>query len=173
MSVLPLNPHRLRPLVVVAEDGDAERTMVGFMLEVSGFDVVLTVDGLDALDAVRVHCPDAVVSDMNMPNLDGLGLCRALRALPTAAATPVILWSSVDAEDVRLRESIALGGVEFLSKAVVVTRIDSVLRQLLPAHWTFPHRPPVPAASRSQASRDVMLEEDGDGARHDATAGSN
>lgn len=131
MSVLAASPPRPRPLVVVAEDGVDARTMVGIMLEFRGFDVVLTADGRDALDAVLVNRPDAVVSDMNMPRLDGLGLCRAVRALATADSLPVILWSSAAADDPRLVEAIALGAVEFLSKSLPVTEIDVALRRIL------------------------------------------
>lgn len=131
MHTIPVGSSGCRPLVVVAEDGPSERTMLGLMLEVKGFDTVLTADGRAALDAVLTHGPDAVVSDMNMPHLDGLGLCRALRALRPAAALPVILWSSADPDDPRLVEAIALGGVEFVSKSAAIGRLDPLLRRLL------------------------------------------
>ena len=131
MSTIPVGSSGCRPLVVVAEDGPGERTMLGLMLEVKGFDTVLTADGRAALDAVLIHGPDAVVSDMNMPHLDGLGLCRALRALRPAADLPVILWSSADPDDPRLVEAIALGGVEFVSKSAAISRLDTLLRRLL------------------------------------------
>lgn len=126
---------RTRPLVVVADDGIDARTMLGLLLEFRGFDVILTVDGRDALAAVVVHHPDAVVSDLNMPNLDGLELCRAVRALPASdgSSMPVILWSSVKTDDPRLAEAIALGGVEFLSKSLAVAGIDGALRRILHA----------------------------------------
>jgi CheY-like chemotaxis protein len=106
-------------------------TMLGLMLELRGFDVVLTVDGRDALAAVMAHRPAAVVSDMNMPNLDGLELCRALRCLPESASLPVVLWSSAGPDDPRRLEALALGSVEWLSKAVAVSEIDDVLRRML------------------------------------------
>jgi two-component system response regulator MprA len=137
MSVFLASPRRARPLIVVAEDGVDARTMLGSMLDFHGFDVVLAIDGREALGSILVHRPDAVVSDMNMPHLDGLGLCRALRALP-GDSLPVILWSSVQADDPRLLEAIALGKVEFLSKSLAITTIDAALRRILrPADPSF------------------------------------
>jgi CheY-like chemotaxis protein len=131
ISVLPAGLRRHRPLVVVAEDDDDEREMLGLMLGLRGFDVVLSINGRDALDAILVQGPDAVVSDMNMPHLDGLGLCRAVRALPAAEFLPVILYSGVGADDPRLLEAIALGGVVVLSKSLAASKIDVVLQQVL------------------------------------------
>jgi CheY-like chemotaxis protein len=68
---------------------------------------------------------------MDMPHLDGLGLCRAVRALPAGGFVPVIVWSNAEADDSRLLEAIALGGVEFLSKQLAVSKIDPVLRRVL------------------------------------------
>ncbi len=115
----------------MAEDGVDALTMLGLMLECRGFDVVLAGDGRDALNAVIRHGPDAVVSDMNMPHLDGLGLCQALRELPDGGSVPVILWSSAQADDSRLLQAVALGGVVFVSKSLAVTEVDAALRRLL------------------------------------------
>ncbi len=122
----------------MAEDDVDARTMLGLMLELRGIDVVLASDGRDALDAVLLHQPDAVVSDLTMPILDGLELCRAVRALPLCRPLPVILWSSAVAGDSRLLEAIALGGVEFLSKSLAVTEVDAALRRLLGPRQTSP-----------------------------------
>jgi CheY-like chemotaxis protein len=76
-----------------------------------------------------------------MPHLDGLGLCRAVRALPTPALLPVILWSSAEADDPRFLEAIELGGVEFLSKSLAITEIDAALRRILAADDTSRMQP--------------------------------
>ncbi len=83
------------------------------------------------LDAVQDCRPDAVVSDMNMPRLDGLGLCRAVRALPGGDSVPIILWTSAERDDPRVQVAVACGGVEFFSKSLAVTKMDAVLRQML------------------------------------------
>lgn len=141
IAVIPASLDHPRPLVVVAEDGVDALTMLGLMLEFRGFDVVLTGDGREALNAVILDGPDAVVSDMNMPHLDGLALCRAVRALPTGGGIPVILWSSAEVDDPRLLQANALGGVEFVSKSLAVTEVDAALRRLLALTETSGHQP--------------------------------
>jgi len=141
ITVVCASSRRPRPLIVVAEDGVDALAMLGLMLEFHGFDVVLTGDGCEALNAVLVYKPDAVVTDMNMPHLDGLGLCRAVRALPTPALLPVILWSSAEADDPRFLEAIELGGVEFLSKSLAIAEIDAALRRILAADDTSRMQP--------------------------------
>ena len=125
-----VSPDRSRPLVVVAEDDDDARSMLGAWLESRGYEVVLTADGLEALDSVRGRGPDVVVSDMNMPRLDGLGLCRAVRELKSGNALPFILWSSLPSDDTRVRAASALGG-QFVSKSRAVAEIDAVLKRVL------------------------------------------
>jgi two-component system response regulator MprA len=126
----------VRPLVVVAEDHADERAMMGMMLEFLGFDVVLAVDGRDALDAVLIHGPDAVVCDMDMPNLDGLGLCRALRALRANETLPITVYTGSDGVDPRVRDARALHGAQIICKSLPVTEVGDVLRQMIPvATW--------------------------------------
>lgn len=121
----------VRPLVVVAEDSQDERTMIGTMLGFLGYDVVLAVDGLDALDAVFIHGPDAVVCDMDMPNLDGLGLCRALRALRANQTLPIIVYTGAENGDPRVGDARALHGAEIVGKSLSVTKLGEVLGQML------------------------------------------
>ncbi len=127
----PIAIPTVRPLVVVAEDHADERSMVGTLLGYRGFDVILTADGREALDAVLTHGPDAVVSDMEMPNLDGLGLCRALRALRAYRTLPILVYTGADVTDPRVRDAQELHSARVLSKSVSVTEIAVVLRHML------------------------------------------
>jgi DNA-binding response OmpR family regulator len=120
-----------RPLVVVADDRADERTMIGMMLGRRGFDVILVADGRDALDAAFMHGADAVVADMEMPNLNGLGLCRALRALRVHETLPIIMYVDGDLDDPRVREARVLHGAQVISKSLAVTQIVAVLRQMM------------------------------------------
>ena len=124
-------PDRSRPLVVVAEDDEDARTMLGTWLERRGYEVVLAADGLEALDSVLCRGPDVVVSDMIMPRLDGLGLCRAIRELRAGNPLPFIVWSSLPSDDTRVRAASALGDVQFVSKAGTVTEMGAALERVL------------------------------------------
>ena len=117
-------------MLVVDDDADA-RIMLGLLLESRGYAVALAADGLEALEVLRVQSPDAVVSDMNMPRLDGLALCRAVRELGSDSPVPFVVWSSVAPDDDRVRETRALGGVEVIGKSQAVVDVDVALRRLL------------------------------------------
>jgi CheY-like chemotaxis protein len=80
-------------LIVVADDDDDLRPLMELMLERDGHTVVAKVDGAAALQAVREHRPDAVVSDIDMPHMSGIELCAAIRADPELAHLPVVLAS--------------------------------------------------------------------------------
>jgi CheY-like chemotaxis protein len=121
----------VRPLVVVAEDRADERAMMGAFLGRRGFDVVLTADGHEALHAVLAHGPDAVVSDVDMPNLDGLGLCRALRALRVYTTLPIIVYTGADMNEPHLRDTLELHRVRVVSKSRAISEVAAVLRNMI------------------------------------------
>ena len=95
MSPPQPSPERDRPRVLVAEDEASFRLLYGIWLSASGYDVVEAVDGADALQAVAAHgLPDAAVLDVRMPRVDGLAVCRSLRA--RSVQLPILIVSSLD-----------------------------------------------------------------------------
>ncbi|MFI5935526.1 response regulator [Actinoplanes sp. NPDC051494] len=81
------------PLIVVAEDHEDILFVLRRALERAGHEVVTTTDGEQALEAVRKHLPDIVVTDVDMPKMTGLDLCRAIRADEELRHIPVVLAS--------------------------------------------------------------------------------
>lgn len=79
--------------IVLAEDQEDIRRVIVRILQRAGHTVVATVDGIEALDAVRHHRPDVVITDVGMPRMDGLELCRAIRADPQLRDIPVMIVS--------------------------------------------------------------------------------
>lgn len=92
-----------RKRVLLAEDSITTRTQECRILTAAGFDVVTAVDGLDALRRLAREEFDAVVTDVNMPNLDGLGLARRIRSEPRHAELPIVLVTSLASDEDRLR----------------------------------------------------------------------
>ena len=78
--------------LVVAEDDPAVRNAVQRVLELEGYEVSVTKDGVAALDAILTTSPDAVVMDVMMPFSDGLSVCRELRR--RANRTPILLLTA-------------------------------------------------------------------------------
>ncbi len=120
--------------VYVIDDDEAMRDSLNFLLDSSGFDVVLfeSAQGfLDALPALALGC---VVSDVRMPGIDGIELLKRLKAQP--GAFPVIIMTGHG--DIPLAvEAMKLGAVDFLEKPFeddrLITMIETAIRQAEPA----------------------------------------
>ena len=77
--------------IMTIDDSPTIRQMVSLTLSEAGYQIIEAVDGLDALAKVNGHRIDLFLSDVNMPNLDGIELTRRLRANPSTRFTPIVL----------------------------------------------------------------------------------
>jgi two-component system, chemotaxis family, sensor kinase CheA len=87
--------------VLVVEDSVTSRLLLKHILEGAGYAVDTAVDGLDAQSRLRTARYDVVVSDVEMPNMDGLALTASIRATPATAELPVILVTSLQTPEQR------------------------------------------------------------------------
>jgi signal transduction histidine kinase len=111
----PLVPAgSVRRHVLIADDNADMRDYLSRLLS-ERYDVVATADGKLALEAIQKRAPDLVVSDIMMPNLDGLGLLQALRSNPATNTIPVVLLSARAGEEARV-EGIDAGADDYLVK---------------------------------------------------------
>ncbi len=88
-------PQRV-PLVLLADDSKVVRIKTGRLLEKQGWQVLLAEDGAAALQALDAHAPDLLITDVEMPGLDGFELTRRVRAHARFARLPVIMITSSD-----------------------------------------------------------------------------
>ncbi len=132
-----LQPAAPRPVlpprrVVVADDALTTRAAMKAILELAGYQVTAVADGEEAWQVVRQQGAALVVSDVQMPRLDGLGLARRLKADPRLAGVPVILVTSLDAPEDRAA-GLAAGADGYLVKREVEQgRLLDLVRRLLP-----------------------------------------
>ena len=117
------------PQVLVVDDDPHIRQLLVFALEKAGITAREAEDGEAALAAVSAHAPDLVVLDINMPKLDGLEVCRRLRAL---GDLPILFLSSRDDEIDRVL-GIELGADDYVTKPFspreVTARVQAILRR--------------------------------------------
>lgn len=107
-------PHDDAPLVLLVEDEPEVRTFVADVLA-KRYRVVLANDGREGLALGRSRGPEAIVSDVAMPNMDGYDLCRAVRADPALGSTPVILLTAHD-EPRDVIEGFEAGASDYVTK---------------------------------------------------------
>ncbi len=80
--------------VLVVEDDKDSRDFLATFLKISGYVVSTANDGLEALKKVESDCPDMIISDISMPNLDGIEMVKILRESPEFKAVPVLMLSA-------------------------------------------------------------------------------
>jgi len=111
----PARPSARQVSVLVVDDSLTSRTLIQGLLRAHGYRVLTAADGVQALDTLRQEKLDLVISDIQMPNLDGLGLLTRIRQDQGTRDLPVVLLTSVDgSEDQQL--GLQLGADAYLLK---------------------------------------------------------
>lgn len=105
-----------RRRVMVVDDSITTRTLEASVLEAAGYDVITAVDGADGWRLLQERGADLVVSDVEMPRMDGLQLCGAIRASTRFRALPVILVTALEMPEHRAR-GLELGADAYLGKS--------------------------------------------------------
>jgi DNA-binding response OmpR family regulator len=127
---------------LVVDDDLALADVVSFTLRKAGYEVIVAYDGLVALDRWRTDAPDLIILDLNLPKLDGLSVCRQIRAEDD---TPIIILS-VRSEEDDIVTGLKLGADDYIVKPFsprqMVARAEAVLRRVgdtrpSPGHLTI------------------------------------
>ncbi|MBD2775994.1 Hpt domain-containing protein [Iningainema sp. BLCCT55] len=107
--------ERKKPVILLVEDSIPVRTQEKRLLENAGYEVVLAVDGLDGYNKLRTRDFDAVISDVEMPNLDGFALTAKIRQYQEYSKLPIILVTTL-AGDEDKQKGIAAGADAYIIK---------------------------------------------------------
>jgi two-component system cell cycle response regulator len=119
-----------RQRILVVDDDRSTREALAALLGEEGYDVTLADDGTAALVRAQAAAPDLVLTDLEMPDLGGLGLLRRLRADPRLAEVPVIIMSAHHDTQHRI-EGFALGADDFVPKPVDFPELSWRIRRHL------------------------------------------
>ena len=112
----PEAPPTGPPLVLVVDDAITTRAMERSLLEAAGYRVLVAADGVDAWTALQEHPVDLVVSDIDMPRMDGFDLTSRIRADPALAGLPVVLVTALESREDKER-GIRLGANAYVVKS--------------------------------------------------------
>lgn len=123
---------RDRPTVLVADDEPAMVRFISSQIQ-THYRVIEAVDGTEAVQKALEHHPDIILLDMNMPEKDGLQVCRELRADPSTQKIPIVLITARADEETKLA-SLSAGANDFLSKPFSVAELYVRLRNLVQSH---------------------------------------
>lgn len=119
-----------RGRVLVVDDSETIRRLIGMNLELEGFDVVTAADGEEALERVREVAPDAMTIDVAMPRRDGYDTVRTMRADPETRDLKIVMVSAC-AQDEDIRRGLEAGADVYLTKPFDPDELVRTVRDLI------------------------------------------
>ena len=109
-------PQPATPLVLVVDDSLTVRKITSRLLEREGYRVLTAKDGVDALEQLRELMPDVIISDIEMPRMDGITFLKAVKAMPAYKFTPVIMLTT-ESQEGKKQEGQAAGAKAWIARA--------------------------------------------------------
>ncbi|HEX8948583.1 MAG TPA: response regulator [Dissulfurispiraceae bacterium] len=116
--------------IITVDDSTSIRQMVSFTLKDAGYEVIEAVDGRDALAKLNGAGVNMVITDLNMPNLDGIGLIRELRANPAFKFIPIVMLTT-ESQDSKKQEGKAAGATGWIVKPFKPDQLLAVVKKVL------------------------------------------
>jgi len=116
--------------ILAVDDSGSLRQMLVFSLKASGYQVVEAVDGEDGLEKAKHQPFDLVLTDQNMPSMDGLTLIRSLRALPSYQRVPILMLTTESSDEMKAKGR-AAGANGWLVKPFDPQRLTEVVRKVI------------------------------------------
>jgi len=116
---------------MTVDDAATMRKMVRFTLKPTGHEILEASDGMDALDTLKSRPVDLVITDVNMPRMDGIELTRQLRTLPQYSRTPIILLTT-ESDPGKMSKGKAAGATGWIVKPFDQAQLRSIVAKVLP-----------------------------------------
>ena len=116
--------------ILAVDDSASIRQMVSFTLKSAGYEVVEAVDGMDGLEKAKSRSINLVLTDQNMPGMDGLGLIRELRTMKKYQSVPILMLTTETGDDIKAQGR-AAGATGWIVKPFDPARLTEVVRKLI------------------------------------------
>ncbi|KWT85373.1 response regulator [Candidatus Magnetominusculus xianensis] len=117
-------------VIMTVDDSASVRQMVAFTLKGAGYTVVEAVDGKDALAKLANTQINMMITDLNMPNLDGIGLIKGVRAIPAYKFIPIVMLTT-ESQDSKKQEGKSAGATGWIVKPFKPDQLLAVVKKVL------------------------------------------
>lgn len=117
--------------ILIVEDNADARDLLEMLLSRHGFTAIVAEDGLAGLRLVETERPDLIITDIEMPNLDGVGFIKKLREHPLWKRIPILVVSAYESGD--LTEAMLAGADATLRKPIRLTSLINLINRLMPS----------------------------------------
>ena len=116
--------------ILAVDDSNSMRQMVSFTLKAAGYEVTEAADGVEALELAKNCAFELVISDVNMPRMDGVTLIRQLRSLPRYKFTPLLMLTTEAGPD-KKREGKKAGATGWIVKPFNPDQLLATIKRVL------------------------------------------
>lgn len=116
--------------ILAVDDSPSIRNMVAFTLKSAGYDVVEAVDGQDGLDKAKGKRVNLILTDQNMPRMDGLTLVKNLRSMPEYKSAPILILTTESSDDMKAKGK-AAGATGWLVKPFDPPKLLDVVKKVI------------------------------------------
>jgi len=116
--------------IMTADDSASVRQMVSFTLKQAGYEVIEAADGKDALTKLNGAQIDMLITDLNMPNLDGIGLIKGVRGMPNHKFIPIIMLTT-ESQESKKAEGRTAGASGWIVKPFKPDQLLAVVKKVL------------------------------------------
>jgi len=116
--------------ILAVDDSASIRQMLGFTLKGAGYDVIEAIDGQDGLDKAKARQASLVLTDHNMPRIDGITLIRSLRQIPQYAGVPILVLTTESSDEMKAKGRQA-GATGWLVKPFDPKRLLDIVKKVI------------------------------------------
>jgi len=116
--------------ILAVDDSASIRQMVAFTLKSSGYEVVEAIDGMDGLEKAKTKTFNLILTDQNMPRMDGLNLIKNLRSMAQYKTTPILMLTT-ESSDAMKAQGKAAGATGWLVKPFDPQKLVDVVKKVI------------------------------------------
>ena len=116
--------------ILAVDDSATIRTSISFVLKQEGYEVVEAVDGVDGLAKAKADKFNLVITDINMPNMDGIEMIKQLRTTEGYKFTPIIALTTEN-QDSKMQEGKAAGATGWIVKPFTSEKLLAIVKKII------------------------------------------